>query len=134
MGLIGGFDPAGKPKLRSLNCNFKKGKEQSFKRGLLTWSPNHTKAHTDLPHFLVLLLLPLLPLLLQLRSLLLVHQRLVSLRQEGKVKFPVAPLGSSAVARVIGAMLIAAVHVALIIHFAHVDSGEGAEELQLSGM
>lgn len=73
------------------------------------------KAHTDLPHFLVLSLLPLPPLLLQLDSLLLVHQRLVSLRQEGNMNFSAPSVGLLSIAE-----LVRAVHMALIIHLMHV--------------
>lgn len=89
------------------------------------------KAHTDLPHFLVLLL-SLLPLLLQLASLLLVLQPLISTCQEGKMNFSVASLGLRSFN---GVMLIRAVHMALIIHFMHVHTDdEDFELLQLSGM
>lgn len=86
------------------------------------------KAYTNLSHFLV----SLLPLLLQLDSLLLVHQQLVSLWLEGKTNFPVAPLGLPSITCV---MEIRAVHVALIIYFMHVyTDNEGLELQQLSGM
>lgn len=90
------------------------------------------KAHTDLPHFLVLLLFPLLLLLLQLDSLLLVLQPLISLRQEGKMNFSVTSLGLRSFTCV---MVIRAVQVALIIHLMHVHTDEeDLELLQLSGM
>lgn len=95
-------------------------------------APAQHESSTNLPHFLVLLLLSLLPLLLQLDSLLLVHQQLVSLRQEGKMKFPVASLGLSSITCV---LLIGGVHVTLIIHFMHVHAGEeGSASLMLSDM
>lgn len=90
------------------------------------------KAHTNLPHFLVLLFLPFLPLLLQLDSLLLILQPLISVCKGGKMNFSVASLGLQSSTCV---MLIRAVQVAPIIHFMHVQTeDEDLELLQLSGM
>lgn len=77
------------------------------------------KAHTNLPDFLVLLLLPPLPLLLQLDSLLLVFQPLIFVQRE--MNFSVASLEMWSFPCLI---LIRAVHMALIIRLRHVHAKE----------
>lgn len=86
---------------------------------------------TDLPRFLVLLLLQFLLLFLCLDSRLVIHQWLVPLRQEGKMNLPVAPLDQLVAVLLLRrpSVLVSRVTRALLVHMSLIPSCLCAQSL-----